>query len=265
MNRLDGRTAIVTGGASGIGRACAIRCAEEGADVAIADLAGGDDVVREIEALGRRAFFVETDVAREESAEEMATAAANRFGRVDVLVAAAGISHAGYVTGEGMDRTRDFAAGHLLEKPLADFEKVLRVNLIGILLTNRAAARRMIAGGRGGAIVNITSLAALTPTAGLGDYCVSKAGAWMVTRVLALELGPHRIRVNALAPGVTETPMTRVMLADENVREQLLKTIPLGRFAKPTDVANAALFLASDEASYITGKSIPIDGDRYPG
>ena len=265
MKRLDGKTAIVTGGASGIGRACALRFAEEGADVTIADLAGGDEVVREIEALGRSALLVATDVSNEASVEAMAEAAMKRFGRVDVLVAAAGISHAGYVTGSGMNRTGDFASGQLLGKPLADFQKVLSVNLTGVLLADRAAARRMIAGGRGGAIVNVTSIAALTPTSGLGDYCVSQAGAWMVTRVLALELAEHQIRVNAIAPGIVETPMTRVMLGDEAVRAKLLETIPLRRFAKPADVASTVLFLASDDASYITGKSITVDGDRYPG
>ncbi|MGH7806386.1 MAG: SDR family NAD(P)-dependent oxidoreductase, partial [Candidatus Binatia bacterium] len=155
-SRFQGKTAIVTGGASGIGRACALRFAEEGADVAIADLAGGSEVVREIEALGRNACFVETDVANEGSAEAMAEAAMKRFGRVDVLVAAAGISHAGYTPGSGMNRTADFAAGQLLAKPVADFEKVVSVNMTGVLLANRAAARRMIVGGRGGAIVNVT-------------------------------------------------------------------------------------------------------------
>jgi len=267
--RLEGKTAIVTGGASGIGRACAVRFAQEGADVVVADLAeeNARETIHEIAALGRGAVFVKTDIADEASTEEMADAAVRKFGRLDVLVAAAGISHAGYVSGEvgGFDLKRGVAAGQLLEKPLADWEKMLRVNLTGILLVDRAAARRMIACGRGGSIVNITSLAALTPTAGIGDYCTSKAGAWMVTRVLALELGPKQVRVNAIAPGVTETPMTKVMLQDAEISEQLLRTIPLGRFGRPEDVANTALFLASDESSYITGKTIPVDGDRYPG
>jgi len=267
--RLDGKTAIVTGGASGIGRACAVRFAEEGADVVIADLA--EEQARrtlvDIERLGRRAIFVASDVCDVASTEAMAQAAVTTFGRLDVVVAAAGISHAGYVPGRDSDyeRTQGLAAGVLLEKPLADWEKVMRVNATGILLVDRAAARRMIAGGRGGSIINVTSIAALTPTAGLGDYCVSKAGAWMITRVLALELGSQRIRVNAIAPGITETPMTRAMLGDDEVRTELLRTIPLGRFGQPSDIAHTALFLASDESAYITGKTITVDGARYPG
>src|ERR1043166_399654 len=178
--RLEGKTGGVTGGASGIGRACAVRFAEEGADVVVADLAESQavEVVGEIERLGRRGLFVRTDVSDEASTEEMAEAAVGKFGRLDVLVAAAGISHAGYVPGRDSDydRRKGLAAGILLEKPLADWEKVMRVNLTGILLVDRAAARRMIAGGRGGSIVNVTSLAALTPPAGLGAYCGPKAG-----------------------------------------------------------------------------------------
>jgi len=267
--RLEGRAAIVTGAGSGIGRACALRFAAEGADVVVADLAeeGARETVRQVTALGRSAIFVKTDVSNEASAEEMAEAAVRKFGRLDALVAAAGISHADYVPGKvgGYDRKKRLEAGMLLEARLEDWEKMIRVNLTGTLLVDRAAARRMIAAGRGGAIVNITSLAALTPTAGIGDYCVSKAGAWMITRVLALELGPKQIRVNAIAPGVTETPMTKVMLEDPEVRSQMLATIALGRFGRPEDVASTALFLASDDSSYITGKTIPVDGDRYPG
>ena len=142
---------------------------------------------------------------------------------------------------------------------------MLAVNLTGVMLTNRAVARRLIAQGEGGAIVNISSGAAKAPIRGLGDYCVSKAGVWMLTRCLALELAPNRIRVNTVAPGLIETPMTMAVTTDEERRQRQIEATPLARLGQPADIAEAALFLLSDQSSYITGQIIHPDGGLFVG
>jgi NAD(P)-dependent dehydrogenase (short-subunit alcohol dehydrogenase family) len=265
---MQGRIAVVTGGASGIGRACALRLAQEGADVVIGDVLaeGGKETAGRVEALGRRAHFVPTDTSRESDCEALAAAAVERFGRIDALVAAAGISHAGYVSGGPLDaRLADREAGLLVRKPTADWERVLAVNLTGVMLSDRAVIRRMIELGIAGAIVNIASGAAKIPIPGAADYCVSKAGVWMLTKALALEVAPHRIRVNAIGPGLIQTPMTAAMTADPGRRTELVRGTPLGRLGEPEDIANAALFLCCDESSFFTGQILHPDGGLFTG
>ena len=266
--RLEGKVAVITGGASGIGRACAIRFAEEGANIVVADL--DEDRAQEtsaaVKALGRESFVQRTDTSREADCEALADAAVSRFGGIDALVAAAGISHALYVSGQPRDEvagSRDAAL--LINKPAEYWEKVLNVNLTGVMLTNRAIARRMLDSGRGGSIVNIASGAAKIPIVGAVDYCVSKAGVWMLTKGLALELARDGIRVNAIGPGFIETPMTAGARADEERSRAILAGIPVGRFGQPEDIANTALFLASDEASYFTGEILFPDGGLFTG
>ncbi|MBI2766676.1 MAG: glucose 1-dehydrogenase [Chloroflexi bacterium] len=266
--RLEDRVAVVTGGASGIGRATAIRFAEEGADLVVADLSAerGAETVAAVKALGRKAAFVRTDTSQNADCEALADAAAGTFGRIDVLVAAAGISHALYVSGaptESVQGTRD--AAMLINKPVEYWEKVLNVNLTGVMLTDRAIARKMIEGGKGGSIINIASGAAKIPIQGAADYCVSKAGVWMLTKVLALELAAHRIRVNAIGPGFIETPMTASMRSDEDRLRALIASTPIGRLGVPEDIANSALFLASDESSFYTGEILFPDGGLFTG
>lgn len=266
--RLEDRVGIITGGASGIGRACALRFAEEGADIVVADLdeTRGAETVAAVKALGREAVFVRTDTSKEADCEALAEAALARFGKIDALVAAAGISHALYVSGEAAGEVRgDRDASLLLNKPTEYWEKVIDVNLTGVMLTDRAVARRMVASGRPGSIINIASGAAKIPLVGAADYCVSKAGVWMLTKVLALEVARYQVRVNAIGPGFIETPMTASLRSDEDRTRSIINNTPLGRLGQPLDIANTALFLASDESSFFTGEIIFPDGGLFTG
>ena len=268
--RFEDRVALVTGGASGMGRETSLRLAREGATVVVAGLpddARGPETVAMIEAEGGRALYVGADVAREADCDAMAQAALDQFGRLDYCVAAAGILHARYVSGEiaPEDQNPDRSAGHLTNKPLEFWERVLAVNLTGVMLTNRAVAKRLIAQGEGGAIVNISSGAAKIPMRGSAEYSVSKAGVWMLTRCLALELAQHNIRVNTVAPGVIDTPMALAVSSDESRRQQLERTIPLGRLGEAEDIAEASLFLLSAQSDYMTGQIIHPDGGLFVG
>lgn len=265
--RLEGKVAVVTGGASGIGRQCAIRFAEEGANVVIGDLdeTRAGEVVTELTALGVKASFLRTDTSVEADCEALMEEAVRRHGKLDVLLAAAGISHALYVSGaEPTDVRGDRTAVGVLSKPTEYWEKVLNVNLTGVMMCDRAAARRMMDNG-GGSIINIASGAAKIPLAGAAEYCVSKAGVWMLTKVLALEVARENVRVNAIGPGFIETPMTASMRSDEARVQRLIDSIPLRRLGQPQDIANAALFLASDESSYFTGEILFPDGGMFTG
>ena len=268
--RFQGKVALVTGGASGMGAEASIRLAREGAAVAVVGLTDdprGDEVVREITDAGGQAIYVGADVSRDADCEAAAQATVDAFGRIDLCLAAAGILHAQYVSGEVSDddpspRSRET---HIINKPIEYWEKVLSVNLTGVMLTNRAVALRMIAQGGGGAIVNISSGAAKIPMVGSADYSVSKAGVWMLTRVLALELAPHDIRVNTVAPGVIDTPMALGLSQDEERRTAFERFVPLGRLGEAEDIAEASLFLMSDQSSYITGQILHPDGGLFTG
>jgi NAD(P)-dependent dehydrogenase (short-subunit alcohol dehydrogenase family) len=266
--RLEGKIAVITGGASGIGKACALRFAAEGCDIVVADLnpERSAETVAEVQALGQRAIAITTDTSSHAANEALAEGALNAFGRIDACVAAAGISHALYVSGSEPSAVRgERDAALLVNKPIEYWEKVINVNLTGVMLSNRAIARAMIAGGTKGSIVNIASGAAKIPIVGAADYCVSKAGVWMLTKVLAVELAPRGIRVNAIGPGFIETPMTASVRADEDRRRAIEQSTPLGRLGQPEDIANTALFLASDEASFFTGEILFPDGGLFTG
>ncbi len=265
VGRLEGKVAIVTGGASGIGRASALRFAEEGARIVIGDLdeARGAEVVAELKALGTQASFLRTDTSVEADCDALADEAVRLYGKLDVLLAAAGISHALYVSGSEPQEARGGPTG-ILGKPTEYWEKVLNVNLTGVMMTDRAAARKMIENG-GGSIINIASGAAKIPISGAAEYSVSKAGVWMLTKVLALEVAQHQIRVNAIGPGFIETPMTASLRADEQRRQAIINSVPLRRLGQPEDIANTALFLASDESSYFTGEILFPDGGLFTG
>ncbi len=265
--RLQDKVAIVTGGANGIGRACCVRFAEEGADVVVADLdaAQGEETVRLVRAAGRDARFIRTDTTSEADCEAMVQAAADAFGGVDVCLAAAGISWGGYVSGPDAYRgkERSPADWHVTRQPLDNWRKVLDVNLTGVMLTDRAVAQRMIEQGRGGSIINIASIYAKRAPAGNSAYAVSKAGVWMLTKVAALELVQERIRVNAIGPGYVETNMTRGVQENEELNRTLLADVPMGRLGQPREIADAALFLACDESSYFTGEILHPDGGYF--
>jgi NAD(P)-dependent dehydrogenase (short-subunit alcohol dehydrogenase family) len=266
--RLSGMVALVTGGASGIGRACARRYAEEGADIVIADRDArrGAEAVDEIRSVtNRRAMFVPAEVADEASVEAMVQRAVDEFGRIDTVLAAAGISNAAYVSGAPRADDVPAEAGHLLNLPLADWNRVLAVNLTGVMLTDRAVARRMIAQGIPGTIVNVASTAARIALPGAADYCVSKAGVAMLTQVLALELVPHNIRVNAIGPGFIETPMTQALQDDPEGRAMMIAMTPMGRLGTPREMANTALYLACSESSYTTGHTLYPNGGMFTG
>jgi NAD(P)-dependent dehydrogenase (short-subunit alcohol dehydrogenase family) len=254
--RVEGKLALITGGASGIGRATAIRFAEEGAHVFVADRhqPAAEETAAAVRKLGRKAIAYQVDTSAESEVVAMVEQCVRDLGAIDVLVAAAGISHARYGE-EGRP-----AMGPLAEKPFADWRRVLSVNLDGVFLTDREVARAMIQAGRGGRIINIASGAAKLPTPGVGEYSVSKAGVWMLTKVLALELAPHGITANAIGPGFINTPMTANIRQAQGFMKTVLERVPLKRIGEPIDVANTALFLASEEGRYYTGSILHPDG-----
>ena len=272
--RLTGKVAVVTGGGNGIGRACCTRFAEEGARVVVADIldAAAKETAGEITAAGGDAVALTVDAADHAANDAMIERAVEAFGGVDILVTAAGVSHADYVSG---DTARDMASfgsmaqalaePHrlLLDLELAAWQRVLDINLTGTLLAVQAAARSMVERQRGGSIITIASIAAKVPEAGPPAYAVSKAGVWMLTKAAARSLAKAGIRVNAIGPGYIETNMTKLLTDLPMVRDLALTQIPMGRVGRPEEVANVALFLASDEASYVTGEILHPDGGFY--
>jgi NAD(P)-dependent dehydrogenase (short-subunit alcohol dehydrogenase family) len=246
--RLKDKVAIVTGGARGIGLAIARRYVAEGAKVTIADIdaAAGEPAAR---ALGN-ARFLATDVGDAKSAERVVADTCRAFGDLDILVNNAGIIHAA-----------DF-----LDLSEADFDRVLRVNLKGAFLVGQAAARRMVAqvkaGKPPGAIVNMSSINAVVAIANHTPYCVSKGGIDQLTKVMALSLAPYGIRVNAIGPGSIMTDILKAVATDKEAKRRILSRTPLGRIGEPDEIASIAVFLASPEASYMTGETIYADGGR---
>ncbi|MHB8577545.1 MAG: SDR family NAD(P)-dependent oxidoreductase [Dehalococcoidia bacterium] len=246
--RLDGKVALITGGGSGIGRATAVRFAAEGARVCVVDrsLEGAAQTVQQIEAGGGQAFAERVDVTQEAEVDRATRRCVETYGGLDCVVAAAGIDH----DPNGPSREP------LWRKSLASFDLVIDINLRGVLLTNRAVVRTMIDGGKPGAIVNIASGAARIPISGAGDYCISKAGVWMLSKVMALELARHQIRVNAIGPGIIATPMTEEFQHNEELQQRALRTVPMRRLGRPEEIAATALFLCTDDSSYYTGQML---------
>ena len=250
---LEGKTAIVTGAASGIGRAIAERFLREKAQVVIADIdtVKGDLAERDLAALGT-VRFVKADVGSRLDAHNLVAATLEAFGDIDVLVNNAGIVH-------GAD---------FLDLKEEDFDRVLRVNLKGAFLVGQAVARTMVdrvkAGGPAGAIINMSSINAVVAIADQVPYSVSKGGLNQLTRVMALSLAPYGIRVNAIGPGSIMTDMLTAVNADPAAKNRVLSRTPLGRTGEPSEIAAIATFLAWDDASYITGQTIYADGGRLP-
>jgi len=257
------KVAVVTGGASGIGRACARRFASEGARVVLGDinLDAAVETAAGIEADGGTAHAVRLDASQPADNVDMIGAALDKYGRVDAVLAAAGLSHAGYVSGEANSRTN---RGMIDQSP-EDWQRVLDVNLTGVMLVNQAAARAMIEAGNGGTIVNIASVAAKVPLRGGVDYCVSKAGVWMLTKAFALEMTEHDIRVNAIGPGFIETPMTARTRENPDGAAFMRAMTPMGRLGTPDEIAATALFLSTDESSFTTGQILFPAGGMFAG
>jgi len=249
---LGGRTAVITGGASGIGRAIAERFAREGANIVVADVRedpreDGASTHERIEAeTDARAVFAPCDVSDPDAVTATVDTAVDEFGGIDVMVNNAGIVG---------------PTDSITDIDPESYQRLLDVNLNGVFFGSQAAARRMGENG-GGSIVNVSSIAGIQGYGNLSPYCASKGGIRLLTYSLAAELGADGIRVNAIHPGVIETAMTTedVPTIGTESGEQMLRSIPLGRFGTPDDVAKTALYLASDLASYVTGESVIVDG-----
>jgi NAD(P)-dependent dehydrogenase (short-subunit alcohol dehydrogenase family) len=252
--RLDGKNVVITGAASGIGRASAIRFAEEGANVCVADRqqAAAEETAAAVCKLGRHSIAVQADVSDPAQVTAMADRAVKELGGIDILLAAAGVSHASYGEGEVKHKL-------LHELGFAEWRRLMAINLDGCFLTCQAAAREMIKQNRGGRIIAIASGAAKVPIKGSGEYAVSKAGVWMLMKNMALELGRYNITANAIGPGVINTPMTKDLQSHRSF-ERMIGQVPLRRMGEPVDVANTALFLASEEGRYFTGSILHPDG-----
>jgi 3-oxoacyl-[acyl-carrier protein] reductase len=248
MTNLQGRIALVTGASQGIGRACALELARQGATVALAarNEAKLAEVAAEIAAAGGQAAAFALDVASEDSIRSGAKAILDRYGKVEILVNNAGI-------------TRDDLA---MKMKRTDWDDVISTNLTGAFLLTQAVLRPMLKN-RWGRIVNIASVVGRTGQAGQANYAASKAGLIGLTRSLARELASRAITVNAVAPGYIETAMTHVL--SEDLRNQMLATIPLDRAGTEQDIANAVAFLASDAAAYITGHVLDVNGGMFMG
>lgn len=249
--RLDGRVAMITGGASGIGLAIAERFLAEGAHLMLAD-ANAEKLAAAAKALGADVAGQQGDVRSEADVSATVAATVERFGRLDIAVNSAGLGTYAPIT----------------EQTEEQWDTVVDTCLKGVFLCMKHQARAMRAAGDGGVIINIASLNAFQPGEGMSAYSAAKAGVDMLTRVASLELGPDSIRVCGIAPGLVDTPLTEPITQIPQIRADYLANIPLARAGRPDDIASAALYLASDEAGWVSGTTLSVDGGainkRYP-
>jgi 3-oxoacyl-[acyl-carrier protein] reductase len=248
--KLKDKIAIVTGGGSGIGRGIALAYAREGADVVVVDrnLAGAQETIAGVEAAGRKGLAIQTDVAVPAQIDAMVAATVQAFGRIDVLVNVAGLMN----------------AYSLLDTTLAQWDETIDVNLRGTFLCMQAVARVMVKQGHG-SIINTSSILGSNARPKRAAYCASKAGINLITQCAALELGPKGIRVNAIAPGSIETPLVLSAPISPEALAKKIAAIPLQRRGEPADLAGPAVFLASDDAIYVTGDILTVDGGMTAG
>jgi len=250
--RLTDKVAIITGASSGIGRASAYVFAKEGAKIVVADIddAGGEETVATIKENGGEAIFVHTDVSKASDAENLIKTTKDKFGKIDILFNNAGVPH---------------KPMPIEDLPESLWDHIFSVNVKGIFLMTKYAFPVMKKAGSG-VVINLASISGFRPRPGGSAYATSKAAAILLTKELALEGAPNKIRVNAISPVAAETPMLPGLLPEgvdmNEAKKALVNTIPLGRLAKPEDVAYAALYLASDESSMLTGECISVDGGR---
>ena len=237
--RLKDKVCIITGGSSGIGAACARVFTREGAKVVVADVKAPTETMD--------VLFVEVDVSSKQGAEHLVSTTVKRYGSIDVLVNNAGITHAA-----------DF-----LDLAEEDFDRVLRVNLKGMFLCGQAVAREMVRAKTAGCIINMSSVNAVLAIPNQVPYVVSKGGVNQLTKVMAMGLAPYGIRVNGIGPGTIATELAKkAVLGSEEAKKKVMSRTPMGRLGEPDEVANVALFLASNESSYLTGQTIYPDGGR---
>jgi L-rhamnose 1-dehydrogenase len=250
MRLLEGKTVLITGGSTGIGRAAAIGAAQHGANVAI-NFASSDDkaasCIAEIEALGQKGLAVKGDVALPETATDFIAKAVEAFGRVDVMVSNAGIC--------------PFHA--FLDMPIETVDRTFRVNLHGAYYMVQAAANQMVKQGDGGAIVAVSSISALVGGEFQTHYTPTKAGVHSLMQSAAIALGKHGIRCNSVLPGTILTEINKDDLADQDKRDRMTARIPLGRLGESEDLAGPIIFLASDMAAYVTGAALLVDGGAF--
>ncbi|OCA85480.1 3-oxoacyl-[acyl-carrier-protein] reductase [Bacillus sp. FJAT-27225] len=242
--KLEGKSALVTGASRGIGREIALELARQGANVAI-NFAGSEakanEVAEEIRAMGREAFAIQGDVSDPDAVATLVKETVGRFGSLDILVNNAGI-------------TRD---NLLMRMKESEWDDVININLKGVFLCTKAVTRQMMKQ-RSGRIINLASVVGVSGNPGQANYVAAKAGVIGLTKTTAKELSSRNITVNAIAPGFISTDMTDKLT--EEIKAEMLKLIPLARFGEPADIAKAVVFLASDDASYITGQTLHIDG-----
>lgn len=239
--RLENKVAVVTGAASGIGKAIAEKFISEGAKVVFSDVNGDASLVA---AFGENALFVKCDVSKTEEVEALVNQAVEKFGEVEVMVNNAGIG----------------GLGGIMDVTDADWDKTIGINLSGVMRGMRAASKAMKAAGVAGSIINMSSILGTVGFQGAIAYCAAKGGVVQLTHAGSLDLAPSNIRVNAIAPGFITTGMTKDVLADQNFNNLVVSSTPLGRVGEVSDIANAALYLASDEAKYVTGTVVYVDG-----
>lgn len=248
-DKMEGRKVIVTGASSGIGRGIALKLAEEGADVVIADVReeprnGGEPTHLQVQEKGQRSKFIETDVSEEGSVKDMVYEAAEFLGNIDGLVNNAGIHHSASITDEDPE----------------DWRRLMEVNLDGVFHCSKHVLRHMEAEDIEGDIVNIASIAGIVGFGESAAYCASKGGVVELTREMALDYGPDGININSVAPGVIRTAMTDKFMEDDEAAESFRKQTLAPRMGEPEDIANATSFLLSDESDFVMGDNLVVDG-----
>lgn len=243
---VEGKTALVTGSAQGLGREIALGLAQNGASLILADIVQPDETAGAIEALGSRAVSIQTDITDEAAVMSLAeSCSVSEYGPVDILVNNAGVSQLSYIPTEDL--------------PVDEWDRIIRVNLRGTFLCCKHIGKQMIKN-NGGSIINVATTAGITGVARAPAYCASKAGVILLTKSLALEWARYNVRVNAISPHYLETELTKELRGSGKIYRGLIKEIPLKRFGQPSEMLGVVLLLASDSSSYMTGSVIVADG-----
>ena len=225
----------------------------------------GANAAAEMSAGGASIEFIQVDVTSKESQQALFDDVVSRYGQVDTVLAAAGVSSSGYISGEVSEVEAEPGERMFHNRTLEDWEKVMAVNVTGVMLTNQMAIKHMLAKGNAGSIVNIASIAGRRPLPGASDYCVSKAAVIMLTQTVATEYSTSNIRINAIGPGFIETPMTANIRQSPEWMDTVMQMTPMQRMGQANEIASTALFLASDESSYFTGQTLFPNGGMFTG